>query len=179
MQFVGSLTLSKEQCQYIFWIFYIKKDIILYFLVAKLHLLCPHLPHAAWLLCVFHPISLTLAPEFDAVKTIEMRDDTVSPRKQTRPKRPPIPSRRKRRVQPPSRIPGVFVGEEVSTAEGTLKKVCFNTGGGWAFRMVRPEWRAPGRPKKGRGRRSGRRKDGETKRRGAKDRTERPDDSDD
>jgi len=74
------------------------------------------------------------------------------------------------------------VGEEVSTAEGTLKKVCFNTGGGWAFRMVRPEWRAPGRPKKGRGWRSGRterRKDGETKRRGAKDRTGKPDDSDD
>jgi len=84
------------------------------------------------------------------------------------------------------------VGEEVSTAEGTLKKVCFNTGGGWAFRMVRPEWRAPGRPKKGRGPRSGIRGrksegggrrtasgPGEKKRRGAKDRTERRDDSDD
>ena len=62
--------------------------------------------------------------------------------------------KRKRVVQSPSRIPGVQVGDEVGTSLGVRKKVCFNVGGRWVFRMVDPEWRAPGRPKKSRGRKS-------------------------
>jgi len=43
-----------------------------------------------------------------------------------------------------SRIPGVPVGQEVDTSLGIKKKVCFMIGGKWFFRMVDPEWRAPG-----------------------------------
>ena len=59
-----------------------------------------------------------------------------------------------------SRIPGVYVGEMVDTSVGEKKKVCFNIGGKWYFRMVDPGWRAPGRPHKARGQKSeaGRRK---------------------
>ena len=47
-----------------------------------------------------------------------------------------------------SRIPGVDVGEVVDTSLGPKKKVCFNIGGRWYFRMVDPDWKAPGRPTK-------------------------------
>lgn len=47
-----------------------------------------------------------------------------------------------------SRIPGVYVGNEVDTRIGRKKKVCFNIGGRWIFRMVDSDWRAPGRPTK-------------------------------
>ena len=47
-----------------------------------------------------------------------------------------------------SRIPGVFVGDVVDTSLGPKKKVCFNVGGRWYFRMVDPNWKAPGRPSK-------------------------------
>jgi len=50
-------------------------------------------------------------------------------------------------------IPGVDVGDVVDTSLGPKKKVCFNIGGKWFFRMVDPGWRAPGRPPKGKGRR--------------------------
>jgi len=53
-----------------------------------------------------------------------------------------------------SRIPGVDVGEVVGTSLGPKKKVCFNIGGRWYFRMVDPDWKAPGRPKRSRGQRS-------------------------
>jgi len=56
--------------------------------------------------------------------------------------------RRRSKVKPASRIPGVSVGEEVETSEGAKKKVCFNLGGKWFFRMVDPDWKAPGRPLK-------------------------------
>jgi len=49
-----------------------------------------------------------------------------------------------------SRIPGVDVGEVVDTSLGPKKKVCFNIGGKWYFRMVDPDWKAPGRPPKAR-----------------------------
>ena len=52
-----------------------------------------------------------------------------------------------------SRIPGVWVGEVVDTSEGPMKKVCFNIGGRWYFRMVDPDWKAPGRPPKRKGNR--------------------------
>ena len=47
-----------------------------------------------------------------------------------------------------SRIPGVDVGEVVDTSLGPKKKVWFNIGGRWYFRMVDPDWKAPGRPTK-------------------------------
>jgi len=51
-----------------------------------------------------------------------------------------------------SRIPGVFVGDVVDTSLGPKKKVCFNVGRRWYFRMVDPNWKAPGRPpKRGKG----------------------------
>ena len=51
-----------------------------------------------------------------------------------------------------SRIPGVFVGDVVDTSKGPKKKVCFNVGGRWYFRMVDPNWKAPGRlSKRGKG----------------------------
>jgi len=53
-----------------------------------------------------------------------------------------------RKTKKKSRIPGVSVGNEVSTSVGKKKKVCFNIGGKWFFRMVDPVWRAPGRPLK-------------------------------
>jgi len=53
-----------------------------------------------------------------------------------------------KKARPKSRIPGVFVGDEVKTSLGEKKKVCFNIGGKWFFRMVDPDWRAPGRPSK-------------------------------
>jgi hypothetical protein len=65
------------------------------------------------------------------------------PRK-TRKKSPPASARPKRA----GRIPGVSVGDEVNTSVGEKKKVCFNIGGKWFFRMVDPDWRAPGRPLK-------------------------------
>jgi hypothetical protein len=55
------------------------------------------------------------------------------------------------RLKGKSRIPGVPVGDEVDTSIGKKKKVCFNVGGKWFFRMVDPDWRAPGRPHKARG----------------------------
>ena len=65
---------------------------------------------------------------------------------------------RRKRANPPnrraSRIPGVDVGEVVGTSLGPKKKVCFNIGGRWYFRMVDPDWKAPGRPKRSRGQRS-------------------------
>lgn len=61
---------------------------------------------------------------------------------------------RSTRTKRTSRIPGVYVGEEVNTDEGPKKKVCFNIGGKWYFRMVDPDWKAPGRPKRSRGQRS-------------------------
>jgi len=57
---------------------------------------------------------------------------------------------RSTRTKRTSRIPGVYVGEEVNTDEGPKKKVCFNIGGKWYFRMVDPDWKAPGRPPKAR-----------------------------
>lgn len=54
--------------------------------------------------------------------------------------------KRGRKTKDKSRIPGVSVGEEVSTTVGEKKKVCFNIGGKWIFRMVDTDWRAPGRP---------------------------------
>ena len=59
-------------------------------------------------------------------------------------KSPPANARHKRA----GRIPGVDVGEVVDTSVGEKKKVCFNIGGKWFFRMVDPDWRAPGRPRK-------------------------------
>jgi len=59
-------------------------------------------------------------------------------------KSPPTTSRHKRA----GRIPGVEVGEVVYTSLGPKKKVCFNIGGRWYFRMVDPDWKAPGRPTK-------------------------------
>lgn len=53
-----------------------------------------------------------------------------------------------RKTRKKSRIPGVSVGDEVKTSVGEKKKVCFNIGGKWFFRMVDPDWRAPGRPHK-------------------------------
>ena len=47
-----------------------------------------------------------------------------------------------------SRIPGVTVGQVVGTSLGPMKKVCFNIGGKTFFRMVDPDWQAPGRPDK-------------------------------
>ena len=58
------------------------------------------------------------------------------------------------RLKGKSRIPGVPVGDEVNTSEGKKKKVCFNVGGKWFFRMVDPDWRAPGRPHKSRRRKT-------------------------
>jgi len=49
-----------------------------------------------------------------------------------------------RRTKKKSRIPGVSVGDEVKTSVGEKKKVSFNIGGKWFFRMVDPDWRAPG-----------------------------------
>ena len=61
---------------------------------------------------------------------------------------------RRKEISPPnrraSRIPGVDVGEVVDTSLGPKKKVCFNIGGKWYFRMVDPDWKAPGRPPKAR-----------------------------
>ena len=57
-----------------------------------------------------------------------------------------------RKTRKKSRIPGVSVGDEIKTSVGEKKKVCFNIGGKWFFRMVDPDWRAPGRPPKGKGR---------------------------
>ena len=54
--------------------------------------------------------------------------------------------KRRQKAKEASRIPGVSVGEEVETAEGKKKKVCFHVGGKYFFRMVDPDWRAPGRP---------------------------------
>jgi len=56
--------------------------------------------------------------------------------------------KKSRKAKPGSRIPGVPVGNEVDTSIGKKKKVCFNVGGKWFFRMVDPDWRAPGRPHK-------------------------------
>ena len=51
-----------------------------------------------------------------------------------------------------SRIPGVFVEDVADTSLGPKKKVCFNVGGRWYFRMVDPNWKAPGRlSKRGKG----------------------------
>lgn len=74
-------------------------------------------------------------------------------KKVRKPKNKPSPTaRRRKRANPPnrraSRIPGVDVGEVVDTSLGPKKKVCFNIGGRWYFRMVDPDWKAPGRPKK-------------------------------
>lgn len=76
------------------------------------------------------------------------------PRK-TRKKSPPASARpaahTKKQAGKPKRagrIPGVSVGDEVNTSLGEKKKVCFNIGGKWFFRMVDPDWRAPGRPLK-------------------------------
>ena len=61
-------------------------------------------------------------------------------------------TRKSKRKSPPDRragrIPGVDVGDVVDTSAGKKKKVCFNIGGKWFFRMVDPDWRAPGRPSK-------------------------------
>jgi len=66
-------------------------------------------------------------------------------------------TRKAKKKSPPDRragrIPGVDVGQVVDTSVGEKKKVCFNIGGKWFFRMVDPDWRAPGRPPKGKGRR--------------------------
>ncbi len=62
--------------------------------------------------------------------------------------------KRRRIIKDRSRIPGISVGEEVDTSVGEKKKVCFNINGRWVFRMVDPGWRAPGRPQKGRGRKT-------------------------
>jgi len=67
---------------------------------------------------------------------------------------PPANARNKRA----GRIPGVDVGEVVDTSAGKKKKVCFNIGGKWFFRMVDPDWRAPGRPSKRRKAKASRRK---------------------
>lgn len=61
---------------------------------------------------------------------------------------------KKNRPNRKSRIPGVDVGEVVDTSVGEKKKVCFNIGGKWYFRMVDPGWRAPGRPSKSRGKKT-------------------------
>ncbi|MBW1921459.1 MAG: hypothetical protein JRI81_14720 [Deltaproteobacteria bacterium] len=66
-----------------------------------------------------------------------------------------------RRAGPPAnarhkqagRIPGVDAGDVVDTSVREKKKVCFNIGGKWFFRMVDPDWRAPGRPPKRKGNR--------------------------
>lgn len=47
-----------------------------------------------------------------------------------------------------SRIPDVYVGEVVNTRFGPKKKVFFRIGGKGFFRMVDPDWKAPGRPMK-------------------------------
>ncbi|MEM4406598.1 MAG: hypothetical protein QXS68_06085 [Candidatus Methanomethylicaceae archaeon] len=45
-----------------------------------------------------------------------------------------------------TRIPGVMLGDVVNASEGPKKKVCFNIGGRWFWRMVDRSWKAPGRP---------------------------------
>ncbi len=57
-------------------------------------------------------------------------------------------SKRKRIVKSSSRIPGLSVGEVAQTQDGPMKKVCFNIGGKWFFRMVDTDWVPPGRPHK-------------------------------
>jgi len=47
-----------------------------------------------------------------------------------------------------SRIPNVYVGEIVNTSVGPKKKVFFRIAGKTFFRMVDPDWKAPGRPTK-------------------------------
>ncbi len=47
-------------------------------------------------------------------------------------------SRRRQAGKRAGRIPGVSVGDEVNTSVGEKKKVCFNIGGKWFFRMVDP-----------------------------------------
>jgi hypothetical protein len=68
-----------------------------------------------------------------------------------------------RKTRKKSRIPGVSVGDEVKTSVGEKKKVCFNIGGKWFFRMVDPDWRAPGRPSKRRKAKGAGCKEGEEK----------------
>ncbi|MEW6663591.1 MAG: hypothetical protein AB1512_00050 [Thermodesulfobacteriota bacterium] len=75
--------------------------------------------------------------------------------------------KKRRIIKNKSRIPGVPVGDQVATSIGTKKKVCFNINGRWFFRMVDPDWRAPGRPQKGRGQKSevrGQRKEAQPRR---------------
>jgi len=80
--------------------------------------------------------------------------------RKTKTKSPPVSarylsaSRRRQAGKRAGRIPGVSVGNEVSTSVGKKKKVCFNVGGKWFFRMVDPVWRAPGRPHKAKKRKS-------------------------
>ena len=57
-----------------------------------------------------------------------------------------------------SRIPGVSVGEVVGTSLGPKRKVCFRIAGKTFFRMVDPDWQAPGRPPKKSGKKSATRK---------------------
>jgi hypothetical protein len=72
--------------------------------------------------------------------------------------------KRRRIIKDKSRIPGVPVGDQVATSIGTKKKVCFNIGGRWFFRMVDSDWRAPRRPMKARDKAKGARpKEGENK----------------
>jgi hypothetical protein len=72
--------------------------------------------------------------------------------------------KKRRIIKNKSRIPGVPVGDQVATSIGNKKKVCFNVGGRWFFRMVDPDWRAPGRPMKARDKARGvRPKEGENK----------------
>jgi len=60
----------------------------------------------------------------------------------------PMSLKKVKKSKQKSRIPGVDVGEVVDTSLGPKKKVCFNIGGKWYFRMVDPDWKAPGRPRK-------------------------------
>jgi len=69
--------------------------------------------------------------------------DPMPPKKVKKSKNKSSPAAtRRKRASPPdrraSRIPGVDVGHVVDTSLGPKKKVYFNMGGRWYFRMVDP-----------------------------------------
>jgi len=65
----------------------------------------------------------------------------------------PLGPTRREQTSPPDRragrIPGVDVGKVVDTSLGPKKKVCFNIGGRWYFRMVIFGWKPSEGSKKG------------------------------
>jgi len=89
------------------------------------------LPHPALLLLFHDLLKSILAPR--ACEPIQCGETD----------RAIVIMKRRRIIKDKSRIPGISVGDEVYTSVGE-KKVCFNINGRWFFRMLDPEWRAPG-----------------------------------